>query len=256
MPQVEYLSDGPTQAAIMVFIHGWPDTPALWEHQVEEFSKDHHCIRIALPNFQSTSGNKVYTFDQIVTGIINTIEKVLAESPEESVTLVGHDWGAFLSYLIEERRSDLVSKLVTLDVGAVLKPETLLQSLFIVTYQWSLVLSFLSGLILPPLGQMMTVGIAKVLGVPKTSRAKWRMNYLYYHYWSLMIKGKVPRTKSLPQSKLLYIYGTKKPVMFHTKRWLEKVRSIEKNRVVGLPGEGHWFVNQASAVTNRAIRDF
>ncbi len=50
-----------------------------------------------------------------------------------------------------------------------------------------------------------------------------------------------------PHCPVLYVYGQRKPFMFHSPRWLEWCNSNPGSKAVGLPC-GHWvMVDQASA---------
>jgi pimeloyl-ACP methyl ester carboxylesterase len=257
MQSIRYLSDGPVDAEIMVLIHGWPDTPDLWTVQIKDFQQDYRCIRIALPNYDDHLQKKrLYSFEEIVDSVIECVERLLRDSRKDRVILVGHDWGAYLSYLIEAKRPDLVSRLITMDVGAVLKPESFSHALAIVSYQWALIVSFCVGVVIAPLGNFLTILVSRVLGVPKTARPKWQMNYLYLHFWQLLLARRLPRTHRLPSCPFLYLYGEKKPFMFHSKSWLEKILSQRGNGVVGFAESGHWIMLDEAQRTNQEIRQF
>ena len=51
---------------------------------------------------------------------------------------------------------------------------------------------------------------------------------------------------------MLYLYGARKPIMFHTARWL-KIVEQGGGRAVGIDGAGHWFMEEQPDHTNEII---
>jgi hypothetical protein len=39
---------------------------------------------------------------------------------------------------------------------------------------------------------------------------------------------------------VLFVYGERKPMRFHSERWLERIRSQPGSAVVALDGRDHW----------------
>lgn len=248
--------EGPQNAPILCFLHGWPDNSDLWQGQIQEFNKDFRCLRVELPNFGDTK-HPFYSFDEIVKMIIITIENTLEDEGQGKLTLVGHDWGAFLAYQIEAKRPDLISRMTTMDVGAVLKPETIWQTLAIVSYQWTLIGAFYIGKISPFLGNSISKLVASIARSPKQSKPNWRMNYLYINYWSHLLRKRPLTRKKVPDSPLLYLYGCRKPFMFHMKFWLEKVKLQNScNRIIPMKHSGHWLMLDEARLVNSAIRQW
>lgn len=54
-----------------------------------------------------------------------------------------------------------------------------------------------------------------------------------------------------PQVPMLYVFGERKPFMFHSSAWVERVAAGPGNRVVGLPS-GHWIMVERRAEFNAA----
>jgi pimeloyl-ACP methyl ester carboxylesterase len=91
---------------MIVFVHGVPDTPALWRPLISELALQANAfIAPALPGFsrpipEGFSGSK----DAFVAWLIGEMENA-----SEPVDLVGHDWGALLVLRAACLRPDLVS---------------------------------------------------------------------------------------------------------------------------------------------------
>lgn len=245
---IEGKSDGPT----LVFIHGWPDNASLWRHQVEALGRDYRCVLITLPNYGEESVKAGgFDFPELVRRLAATIREV---QPEGSVGLVTHDWGAYLGYCLEKTHPELISKMAALDIGGHLEPANIKATLMIMSYQWSLVACWLVGGVVPPLGKLMTQGVAKVIRVPSRQRAKIRSryNYSYFYLWrGMLLPWK--RTSLLgryrPQCPVLYLFGKRKPLMFHSPRWLEIVAD-SGGRSEGIDGAGHWLMETHSETVN------
>ena len=56
-----------------------------------------------------------------------------------------------------------------------------------------------------------------------------------------------------PAVPMLFLYGEKKPIMFHSRSWVEQVAARKGNRVVALP-TGHWIMVTRREAFNEALR--
>ena len=171
-----------------------------------------------------------------------------------------HDWGAYIGYMLEKRHPELVSRMVALDIGGHLKPESLKTSMMILGYQWALVACWLVGGILPPLGNLLTRGVGKVVRVPTRQLAKIRSryNYPYFYLWrNLFLPWK--RNDLLgryrPQCPVLYLWGKRKPLMFHSDKWLKIVEECG-GRAHGIDGAGHWLMETHADDVNQRIAEW
>jgi pimeloyl-ACP methyl ester carboxylesterase len=105
--------EGPT----IVLLHGWPDTSALWDEVVPQLVEAG--FRVAVPDLrgcgQSDKPRDVesYRMHHLVGDVVAVIDALGGEK----VTLVGHDWGAALAWIVATFRADLVERLVVLSVG-------------------------------------------------------------------------------------------------------------------------------------------
>ena len=87
---------------MIVFLHGVPETAALWDKVRAQF--DQETVALSLPGFgcarpEGFSATKD-AYAQWLVGELETFD--------EPVDLVGHDWGALLTYRIASTRSDLL----------------------------------------------------------------------------------------------------------------------------------------------------
>jgi len=241
-----------------VFIHGWPDNAGLWRFQLEALSPEFRCVLITLPNFgeQSTSAGG-FDFPELVAMLAATIRKV---QPEGSVSLVTHDWGAYIGYLLEKTHPELIEKMAALDIGGHIEPAGLKSSLMIMGYQWSLIACWLVGGLIPPLGALLSKGVARVIRVPERQRGniRSRYNYSYFYLWRGMLlpwkRGSL-LGRYRPQCPVLYLFGERKPLMFHSPRWLQIVAD-SGGRAEGVAGAGHWLMETHAETVNGKIGEF
>lgn len=251
---LEGTPDGPT----LVFIHGWPDNASLWRKQVESLGKNFRCVLVTLPNFgvEAVQAGGL-DFPALADRLAATINQV---QPDGKVSLVTHDWGAYIGYLLEKTHPELIEKMVAFDIGGHLMPLDLKPSLMIMAYQWPLIASWLVGGLIPPLGGLMSKGVGKVVRVPARQRAqiRSRYNYPYFYLWrGLLLPWK--RTSLLgsyrPQCPVLYLFGERKPLMFHSPKWLQIVAD-SGGRAEGIAGAGHWLMETHAGVVNQMMGDW
>jgi pimeloyl-ACP methyl ester carboxylesterase len=252
--RIEGREDGPT----LVFIHGWPDNPSLWRWQVAALGAEFRCVLLTLPNYGEHAVRAGgFDFPELVDRIAATIRKV---QPDGQVGLVTHDWGAYLGYLVEQAHPESVSRMAALDIGGHLGAPGLRSALMIMGYQWALIAAWLVGGVIPPLGRLMTRAVAKVIRVPSRQRAaiRSRYNYLYFYLWRNMLLPWTRRRQLqnyLPGCPVLYLFGERKPVMFHSPQWLRIVADTG-GRAEGIADAGHWFMETHPDIVNAELADW
>lgn len=107
------------------------------------------------------------------------------------------------SFKFEDKRPDLIRKMVAIDVGGAMKPGPC-AGLFIVSYQMWLLLAFVLG---KPVGDFMSTSLARLFGAPSARRiAKASSCYPYYHVWKQVCSGGAP-PDMMTTSPLLFIHG-------------------------------------------------
>lgn len=105
--QIIEAGEGP----LVVCLHGFPDNYETYHHQIEPFvAAGYRVVCPMMPGFtpgtRATKGNNspVYASGEIIA----MIEGLLSTSGEEKCHLVGHDWGALISYMVANQRPDLL----------------------------------------------------------------------------------------------------------------------------------------------------
>lgn len=252
---IEHVVEGKPDGPTLVFVHGWPDDASLWRKQVAALGNEYRCVLVTLPHFGTAPGKPGgHDFPELIDRLAETLRAV---SPADPVGLVTHDWGAYLGYLLEQKHPELIGRMAALDVGGHAAPENVKTTLMILGYQWALVACWLVGGLIPPLGTAMTRGVARVIRVPARQRAtvRSRANYPYFYLWRGLL---LPRYRDRllrryrPRCPVLFLYGERKPLMFHSQRWLEIVAE-SGGRSRGVAGAGHWFMETHPGTVNEEL---
>ena len=242
----------------MFFIHGWPDTAHVWDAQFDYFGSRFHCVAPRLPGFEEREKTGL-SFHQLEVRLRATIEESLANSHHEQLTLVCHDWGALVGYLLQRPLPDQIERMVTIDVGANFRMENWRQRIGITFYQLWLIKAFFIGKFLPPIGDWLTrIMVLLLKAPPRPITAHSEMNYLYWHFWLELIKtGNFAGIDGQyePTCPILFLYGEKKPFHLHTEAWIQLVNSHANSQAVGIDSD-HWVMVRQPDLTNFAIDEF
>ena len=223
----------------IVMIHGWPDTYRVWDAQVAELRHRYRCVRFTLPGFDIHKQRRSYSLDAMMRVLLHIVNSV---NQKQKVILMLHDWGCVFGYEFYMRNKSLVSAIIGVDIGdaqskATNRSRSVGQKLMVSGYQSTLALAWAIG---GSLGKMMTRTMASVLGAPSPRQyISSGMNYPYY----ILTAGAAGSYSSLvpfvPKVPMLFIYGTRKPFMFHSPQWTENLAGKPQCKVVAMETD-HW----------------
>jgi pimeloyl-ACP methyl ester carboxylesterase len=101
----------------VMLLHGWPDTADLWRHQVPALVADHY--RVLAPDLRGfgASSRPAETQAYDMAHLVGDVIGVLDHLSIPRVHLVGHDWGAAISWMTAALVPDRVASLTALSVG-------------------------------------------------------------------------------------------------------------------------------------------
>jgi pimeloyl-ACP methyl ester carboxylesterase len=239
----------------IVMIHGWPDTHRIWSKQVEFFSKNYRCVMFTLPDFGDTSPKKGYSLDEVIETIHQVIQSV---SPDKKVILMIHDWGCIYGYQFAMLYPERVKKLIAIDIGdsnsrELAKSLSVAAKGMIFSYQLTLATAWVIGGFV---GDKITRGVAKGLQCKAESQhIHSRMNYPYAIRW-LRTLGTFDGLKQVnPECPFFYAYGRKKPFMFQSPVWQEKMAALPNN-IVREFNSGHWVMVDKADEFNAAVSEW
>jgi pimeloyl-ACP methyl ester carboxylesterase len=255
---IDVYVDGPEEdehAETIVMLHGWPDTYRLWEPQVAELKHKYRCVRFTLPGFDIARERRSYTLDATMRIILHVVNSVNRKQP---VILMAHDWGCVFGYEFYMRNKAMVSRIVGVDIGdanseVTLRSRTLGQRMMLNGYQNVLALGWAIGGVV---GNLITRAMVRLMDVP-SPRAFIHsgMNYPYY----ILTAGNIGSYRALvpfkPRVPMLFIYGVRKPFMFHSPQWTEALAAREGCKVVAF-NTGHWPMVSEPERFNQVVLDW
>lgn len=239
-------------AETILMVHGWPDTHRIWDAQVAAFRHKYRCVRFTLPGFDVRDERRLYSLQEIEALYRKVIERV---SPNAPVILLVHDWGAVFGYRFLRHHPQLVSRVIGVDIGDAgskdhLKSLSAGGKLFLVSYQWWLALAWRLG---PGLGDRMSRAFVRRIDGPTRPEAVLsKMNYPYWIQWTGAAGGYRGAVSPDPACPMLFIYGEKKPAMFHSQAWADGLAARQGSEVTALPA-GHWVMTDAPEAFNRTV---
>ena len=250
VPELLIEGDG---AEAIVLVHGWPDTLRLWERQVEVLRPRYRCIRLTLPGFEAGSARHAYPLDEVIAAIGRAVD-----AAGRPVTLLLHDWGCFFGYQYAMRHPERVRRVVAIDVGDAgsrhhMQQSTGRQKLATVGYQLWLALAWRLG---GRLGDWMARKMAAALRAPADpASVHSAMGYPYAVQWFGAGGGYRGLRAFRPHCPMLFVYGERKRVMFHSTAWLRQIAAGAGSRVQAFDC-GHWVMVERCDEFNRLLLDW
>lgn len=102
----------------VLLLHGFPDSLAMWDSVADRLlAAGHRVIAYDQRGFGASSApaeRRYYAFDRIVEDAVDVLS---ALGVRERITVVGHDWGAFISWALCSTRPALVDRHVAISTG-------------------------------------------------------------------------------------------------------------------------------------------
>ncbi len=114
--EFSYLSSGPEDGPLALCLHGFPDTAHTWRHLMPRLADaGYHAVAPFLRGYAPTSTPTDGRYD---TGTLALDACALHEAlgGRDDAVIIGHDWGALLTYPAAAYEPDRWSKVVTMAV--------------------------------------------------------------------------------------------------------------------------------------------
>lgn len=222
---------------LIVFLHGWPDTAAIWDRIVPTVEQDYYVLNISYPNYTPKEKNpKGNDLEEMADRIKATIDAV--NDTKRKLLFVGHDTGALYSYYLDQRYPKYIDELIALDVGGKFP----FWHHFVMFYQFILVLGFVIG---GTIGNWLTHYIVNY----SKYRPSWvnkiesSWNYHYFYLWKKIVKAGFSPSKGIlpgyqPSCNIAFVHTTY--MKFFTDEWIDLLKKDPKNEVHELKCS-HWI---------------
>jgi pimeloyl-ACP methyl ester carboxylesterase len=134
---------GPAKGKPLVFLHGFPESWFAWRLQIDHFVSSGY--RVIIPDQRGYNlsdkppGIASYSIDLLARDIVGILDAVA----DSKAFLVGHDWGAAVTWYLAARYSEKVSRAAMLSVphprifikNLIINPAQLLRSWYIMFFQ-------------------------------------------------------------------------------------------------------------------------
>lgn len=253
---IRVLLEGQGEQTILM-IHGWPDSHRLWDAQVRALAGRFRCARFTLPGFDLALPSRPTSMQQMTALIAAIVDAV---SPQRPVILMLHDWGCIFGYQYWALNPARVARVIGVDIGDVATPAylnslDLKAKLGTAAYQLWLALAWKLG---GTLGDRMSRRTAAMAGAPgEAATIGAQMNYPYAMRWFGLFGGMRDLRPPAPsaQCPMLFLYGRRKPFMFHSPSFEPQLVAIPGCAMHGLQ-TSHWVMTGRPEEFNRIVLDW
>lgn len=95
--ELDVVDEGPRDAPVLIFLHGFPDSHRTWRHQIAHFKDRFRCIAPDQRGYRGSSkpeGVENYTPDKLIGDVF----LLAAALDVKDFTIVGHDWGGAIAW--------------------------------------------------------------------------------------------------------------------------------------------------------------
>jgi len=109
--RLHYAQSGDPAAPLILFIHGFPEFWAAWEHQLEAFGCDHHAVAPDMRGF-NLSDQPPEVEKYRAKYLVEDLRLLIAHLRHQRCVLVAHDWGGAVAWNFAALYPQLVQRLV------------------------------------------------------------------------------------------------------------------------------------------------
>ncbi len=112
--QLEWRESGNAEGDVIVFLHGFPDSPSTWDHQIAHFSKNYFCLAPYARGTGQHAGGPEKTVHSVGSHVLDLLGLIKLKDPsaQRRIFCVGHDLGgpiaARFARLLGDRLGGLV----------------------------------------------------------------------------------------------------------------------------------------------------
>jgi len=122
--QMHYVDEGPSDAPVVLMLHGNPTWSFYWRRLISALSPTH---RVIAPDHigcgkSDKPGDDTYSYR--LAQRVEDIEALVEQLGLQDITLAVHDWGGMIGMGWAHRHPDLVARLVVLNTAAFPMPST------------------------------------------------------------------------------------------------------------------------------------
>lgn len=266
------ITAGPAEGSPLVFLHGFPEAAELsWRYQLDWFAaKGYRIIAIDQRGYNlSDKPRRVmdYRLELLggdVIGVIRTLRNGRA-------TVVGHDWGAAVTWYLADHHADVVRRAVILNCphGTVFKrtllrnPRQWLRSWYILFFQLPWLPERLLAWngyawlrkVLCASARSGTFSVADLLHYVEVWRQPGALRSMINWYRSIVRHPIVVDPSRKITVPVLMLWGEQDHFLLPDMAG-PSIEMCENGRLIRLPKASHWIQHEAPEEVNRLIYDF
>ena len=95
--ELDVVDEGPRDAPVLIFLHGFPESHRTWRHQIAHFADRFRCIAPDQRGYRGSSKPQDVS-DYTPDKLIGDIFLLVAALDVKDFTVVGHDWGGAIAW--------------------------------------------------------------------------------------------------------------------------------------------------------------
>ena len=95
--ELDVVDQGPRDAPVLIFLHGFPESHRTWRHQIAHLSGQFRCIAPDQRGYRGSSRPQdvaSYTPDKLIGDVFQLADSLGVDH----FTIIGHDWGGALAW--------------------------------------------------------------------------------------------------------------------------------------------------------------
>jgi pimeloyl-ACP methyl ester carboxylesterase len=95
--ELDYVDEGPRDAPVLIFLHGFPESHRTWRHQITHLKDRFRCIAPDQRGYRGSSKPQdvaSYTPDKLIGDVFQLADALGIDT----FTIIGHDWGGAIAW--------------------------------------------------------------------------------------------------------------------------------------------------------------
>ena len=95
--ELDYVDEGPRDAPVLIFLHGFPESHRTWRHQIAHLNDRFRCIAPDQRGYRGSSKPQdvaSYTPDKLMGDVFQLADALGIDT----FTIIGHDWGGAIAW--------------------------------------------------------------------------------------------------------------------------------------------------------------
>jgi pimeloyl-ACP methyl ester carboxylesterase len=254
--RLHYVTAG--EGPLVVLLHGFPDYWYTWRDQIPALARYYRVVALDLRGYNLSDqpeGVENYTLEKLVGDVAATA----AHFGRERVTLVGHDWGGAIAWGTAMQHTELVERLVVLNLPhprgitreLATNPQQQKNSQYARTFQQPGTADLLQPELLAGWVKEPDARKKYVAALARSSR-EGMLNYYKANY----PREPYAEKTDFPPVKcpVLLMHGLDDPALLpgalnDTWKWVEKELTL-----VTVPGAGHFVQQDAAGLVSQTMR--